>query len=75
MDDRSIRAPRTRPLPRPSGRRRSLPPRPLPLPPALGRALEVTADFDSKVGLRENLGKRQLWVQGVEVEHLGLRLL
>eukprot|EP00969_Alexandrium_andersonii_P050257 2205589-Alexandrium_andersonii.AAC.1 len=64
MDDRSIRAPRVLPLPPPPGRKRLLPPRPLPIPPALCRALAATADFDSKVGFRENEGKRQLWVQG-----------
>ena len=38
------------------------------------KALEVTASFDSAVGLSENVKKRQRWSTGESAEHLGLNL-
>ena len=35
-------------------------------------ALELTADFDAKVGLSENKKKRQRWAGGEACEHLGI---
>ena len=38
------------------------------------RALQVTAEFDSLVGLMENAKKQQRWKADETAEHLGLNL-
>ena len=39
---------------------------------AVNHALEVTASFDTAVGLTENLKKHQIWCDSEPVEHLGI---
>ena len=41
-------------------------------PDSLQQALTLTADFDSSIGLQENISKRQRWPPADTIEHLGL---